>query len=101
MNSSLDDAIIHSIIQRIVTLPKCGHGALNIRPPYVVKRYPAINPISCVGEKNGKIKIVSSFSAIKLCFAINVLNIKAIIWLNLAKIPLISVNSVSVYGLVR
>ena len=35
----------------------------------VVNRYPAIHVISCVGEKNGKITIVSSFSAITvLCY---------------------------------
>ena len=50
-----------------------------------VNRYPAIYVISCVGEKNGKIKIVSSFSAVKLCFVINVLNNKLIILLNLAE----------------
>ena len=51
-------------------------------------RYPSINVISCVVEKNGKIKIVSSFSKIKLCFVINVLNNKTIIPLNLAEYPL-------------
>ena len=35
---------------------------------FVVNRFPAIYVISSVGEKNCKIKIVSSFSAIKLCF---------------------------------
>ena len=40
--------------------------------------------ISCVGEKNSKIKIVSSFSAIKLYFVI-----KTIILLNLVEHPLI------------
>ena len=42
-----------------------------------------------VGEKNGKIKIVCSFSAIKLCFVINVLNNKTIILFSLAEYPLI------------
>ena len=37
--------------------------------------YPAIYVIICVGEKNGKIKIVSSFSAIKLCFVVNLFNL--------------------------
>ena len=47
-----------------------------------------INVISCVGEKNGKIKIVSSFSAIKLYFVIrNVLNNKTIILLTVAENP--------------
>ena len=31
------------------------------------------NIVSYVGKKNGKIKIVSNFSVIKLCFFINVL----------------------------
>ena len=57
----------------------------------------ALYLISCVGEKNGKIKFVSSFSAIKQCFVINVLNNKTIILLNLAEYPLISANSA--YGL--
>ena len=37
--------------------------------------------------KNGKIKIVSSFPAIILCFLINALNNKTIILLNLAEYP--------------
>ena len=41
--------------------------------------------ISCVGKKNGKIKVVSSFSAIKLCFVSNALNNKTIILLNLVE----------------
>ena len=41
---------------------------------FIVDRYLAIYVISCVGEKNGKIKIVLSFSALKLTFVINVLN---------------------------
>ena len=69
------------IIQHTVTLPKYGHGALNIPRPCacVVNRYPAIYVISCVGEENDKIKRI----AIKLCFVINVLNNKTIILLNL------------------
>ena len=53
----------------------------------VVNRYLVIYVISCVGEKNGKIKIVSSFRAVKLCFVINVLNNKTIFLLNLAEYP--------------
>ena len=52
--------------------------------------------ISCVGEKNVKIKIISSFSAIKLCFAIKVLNNKAIVLLNLLNLleyPLVLAHS--------
>ena len=64
----------------------------------VVNRYPAIYVIPCVKEKNGKIKIISSFSVIKLCFVINLLNNKTIIPLNLAKYPKISASSD--YGLV-
>ena len=52
---------------------------------FVFNRYPVISVILCVGDTNGKIKIVSSFSAIKLCFVINVLNNKTIILLNLAE----------------
>ena len=54
------------VIQPIATLPKYGHGALNMRHRCSQQIYPAIYVISCVGEKSGKIKIVSSFSAIKL-----------------------------------
>ena len=60
---------------------------------FEVNRYPAIYVISCVGEKNGKIKIVSSFSAKELCFVINVLNNKTIILLNLTEYPLILATS--------
>ena len=52
-----------------------------------VNRCPAIYVILCVGEKYGNIKIVSIFSAIKLCFANNVLKSKTIILLNLAEYP--------------
>ena len=45
-----------------------------------------------------QIKIASSFSAINLCFVINVLNNKTIILLNLAEYHLILANSA--YGLV-
>ena len=45
-----------------------------------------------------EIKIASSFSAINLCFVINVLNNKTIILLNLAEYRLILANSA--YGLV-
>ena len=48
-----------------------------------------IRNIVCRGE-NGKIKIVSSFSAIKTCFVVNVLNNKTIVLLNLVEYPLIS-----------
>ena len=51
----------------------------------LVNRHPAIYSVSCVAGKNGKIKIVSSFSTIKLCFVMNVLNNKTIILLNLAE----------------
>ena len=37
----------------------------------VINKYPAIYKISRVGEKNDKIEIISSFSAIKLRFVIN------------------------------
>ena len=57
--------------------------------PSVVNKCPAIYVISRVREKNGKIKIISSFSAIKLCFVINVLNNKTIILLNVAEYLLI------------
>ena len=56
--------------------------------------------ISFVGEKNGKIMIVSSFSAIKLFLVINMLNNnETIILLNLAEYPLILANSA--FGLVN
>ena len=42
------------IIQHIVTLPKYGHGELNIRHPHTDNRYPAIYVISSVGKKNGR-----------------------------------------------
>ena len=71
---------------------KYGLNTLNICP-VVVKRYPQIYVISCVREKYRKIKIVSCFSSIKLCFVINVLNNKTIILLNLAEYPLILANS--------
>ena len=45
-----------------------------------------------------QIKIASSFSAINLCFVINVLNNKTIILLNLAEYRLVLANSA--YGLV-
>ena len=45
-----------------------------------------------------QIKIASSFSAVNLCFVINVLNNKTIILLNLAEYHLILANSA--YGLV-
>ena len=64
----------------------------------VVNRYPAIYVISCVGEENGRIKIVSSFSAIKLCFVIYKLNNKTITLFNLVAYRLILANSP--YGLV-
>ena len=57
----------------------------------VVNRYPAIYVISCIKEINGTIKIVYSFSAIKLCFVVNVLNNETIILFNLAEYPLILV----------
>ena len=66
--------------------------------PSVVNRYPAINVISCVAEKNGKIKIAPSFSAIKLCFVINKLNNKTNTLLNVREYPPIWTNSS--YGLV-
>ena len=83
------------IILHIVTLSKYGHGVLGICVLYttnnlryysahynttqlwswctryslsVVNRYPEIYLVSCVEEKNGKIKIFFNFSAIKLCF---------------------------------
>ena len=55
--------------------------------------------ISCVGKKNGKINTVSSFSAMKLCFVISVLNNKTIIPLNFGEYPLFLANST--YGLVE
>ena len=68
------------------------------RRPYVVNRYPALYIISCVGMKNDKVKIVYRFSAIKLCFAVNVLNNKKFILLNLAKYPLILANSAAIFS---
>ena len=47
--------------------------------PSLVNRNPAIYVISRVGGNNGKIKIISSFTAIKLYFVITVLNNKTII----------------------
>ena len=61
----------------------------------VVNGHPAIYVILCIGEKNGKIKIVSSFPEIKLCFVINMLNNKTIIVLNLAEYPCSLVGLVS------
>ena len=78
------------IVQHIVTLP--GHDALTDSSS-VVNRYPAIYVISYVGEKNGKIKIVSSFSVL-----FNVSNNKTLILLSLVEYPLILANSA--YGLV-
>ena len=49
--------------------------------------YPHSSVHLCVGEKNGEIKIISSFSVIKQCFVINVLNNKTIILLSLVNIP--------------
>ena len=46
----------------------------------VVHRYPVIYVIPCVGEKNGKRKIVSICSTIILCFVINVLNNETILY---------------------
>ena len=64
-----------------------------------VNRYPAIYVISSVGEKfYGKIKIVSSYFEIKLCFVVNVLSNETIILLNLAEYPLLLANLA--YGLV-
>ena len=54
------------IIQHIATLPKYGHGALNIRRLQSTDILRFIRNFVCRGEK-GKLKIVSSFSAIKLC----------------------------------
>ena len=48
-----------------------------------------MNLISWVGEKNGKINILSIFSAMQLCFGINLLNNKTITQLNVAEYPLI------------
>ena len=78
------------IIQHIVTLP--GHNALTDSSS-VVNRYPAIYVISCVGEKNGKIKILSSSSVL-----FNVLSDKKLILLSLVEYPLILANWA--YGLV-
>ena len=64
-------------------LPWCTEYSCSL-----VNRHPVIYVISCVEEKNDKIKIVSSFSAIKLCFVINVVNNKTIILLNFAENPL-------------
>ena len=58
----------------------------------VVNRYPSIYVTSCVGEKNGKIKIISSFSAMNLRFVINVLNNKTNLLLNRTVYPLILAN---------
>ena len=74
------------IIQHIVTLHKYGHGAL-------------IRNFVSRGEKWQE-KIVSSFSAIKLCFVINVLNNKTIILFSFAGYSLILANSAA-YRLVR
>ena len=57
-----------------------------------------IRKLVCRGKKNGKIKIVSSFSAIKLYFVVNVLINKTIVLLNLAEFHL--VLATSAYGLV-
>ena len=64
----------------------------------VVNRYPAIYVISCVRKTNGKIKIVSSFSVIKLHLVINVFNNKTNIQLNLAEYLLILASSAYGYA---
>ena len=92
-----------STLFNIVTLPKYGRNAHDALCtdylPYVVNRHPAIYVIwRFGGEKNGKMKIVSSFSSIKLCFVINVLNNKTVIPLSLAEYGLILANSA--YGLI-
>ena len=51
---------IRVIIQHIVTLPKYGHGELNIRRPHITTRYPAIYVISSIGKKNGFQKVTTS-----------------------------------------
>ena len=50
--------------------------------------------ISCVGEKNGKRKIISSIAAI-FCFVTKMMKNKTIILLNLAEYALILANSAS------
>ena len=52
MNSSLDNTLIHFIIQHtVITLPKYGHGALNIRRPLSQQISCDIGNFVCRGEK--------------------------------------------------
>ena len=84
------------IIQHTVPLPK--YVLLNVRRPTAtdILRY---TQFSCVGEENGKIKIVSSFSGNKLCLVINALNNKTIILLDIVGYPLVFIANSS-YSLV-
>ena len=54
-----------------------GHGVFNIRrlrTPHISLTYSAIYVTSCVGKKNATNQDQSNFSAIKLCFIVNMLN---------------------------
>ena len=73
--------------QHIVTMSTYGHSALNIRRASQVNRYPAIYVILCVSWR--KMVVFPVFFPTKhrkVCFAINVLNKKTIILLNVADI---------------
>ena len=64
-----------------------GKGERKGLANFSFRPYPTWEPVHRL--KNSKIKIVSSFSAIKLCFVISVFNNKMIILLNLVEYPLI------------
>ena len=92
-HASLSIAYLSITKYDLFTLPKHGHGALTfvVRSQQISRD---IRQILCGGgEKLGKIKIVSSSSAIKLRFVINVLKNKTIIMLNLVEYPLILANA--------
>ena len=81
------------IIQHIVTLPKYGHDALDIR-----NRYPAVYVASYVGKEVKWENVDREIYKDLGCFVINLLNNKTIILLNLAEYRLILADSA--YGLV-
>ena len=90
---------VEQLVHVIYYSTHCNVNATQIWPwcaqhsSFAHSRYPAIYVISCVVERNGRVEIVSNFSAIKRCFVINVLNNKTIILLNLAEYHQILANS--------
>ena len=70
-------ALIVVQCKSIEILMSCARNKLLLLYNYylssVHNRDPVTYIISCVKEKNGKIKIVSSFRTLKLCFFVNVL----------------------------